>query len=260
MDNHERFTIGQIAKKMGVSVRMLQYYDKEGIFKPSYVSEGGRRLYSNKDILKLYQILTLKYLGFSLEDIKCRLYDLETPEQVVYVLERQQELLEAQIQNLHEVLDSIMVLRTEALRMDEVDFGKYADIVSMVKLGVNHKDLWVINAFDNAFHNHLKTHFSSQPELGLQIMETYLQLLDEGIVLKREEEPYDSLKSMEYAKRWWEMVHQFTGGDMSLLPKLYEFNTNKHNWDDEISVKQNEIDDFLNKVLEYYLSTLGETL
>lgn len=53
-------TIGEVAKKMGVTVRTLQYYDKEGLLSPSKQSEGGRRLYSNKDLIMLHQILSLK--------------------------------------------------------------------------------------------------------------------------------------------------------------------------------------------------------
>ena len=55
---------------MGLTIRALQYYDREGLFSPSCISEGGRRLYSNKDIVKLHQILTLKSLGFSFNEIK----------------------------------------------------------------------------------------------------------------------------------------------------------------------------------------------
>ena len=49
-------TVGQLAKKMGVTVRTLQYYDKEGVLSPSAESEGGRRLYTDKDIVLLHQI------------------------------------------------------------------------------------------------------------------------------------------------------------------------------------------------------------
>lgn len=38
-------TVGEVAKKMGVTVRALQYYDREGIFSPSHTSEGGRRFF-----------------------------------------------------------------------------------------------------------------------------------------------------------------------------------------------------------------------
>ena len=63
-------TAGEAARKMHITVRTLQYYDREGLLSPSAVSEGGRRLYTDRDILKLHQILSLKHLGFSLGDIK----------------------------------------------------------------------------------------------------------------------------------------------------------------------------------------------
>ena len=53
-------TVGEVAKKMGVTVRTLQYYDKEGLLSPSAESEGGRRLYTDKDLVMLHQIISLK--------------------------------------------------------------------------------------------------------------------------------------------------------------------------------------------------------
>ena len=52
-------TVGEVAKKMGVTVRTLQYYDKEGLLSPSAESEGGRRLYTDKDLVMLHQIISL---------------------------------------------------------------------------------------------------------------------------------------------------------------------------------------------------------
>ena len=57
-------TAGQMAKKMGITVRTVQYYDREGLLKPSAKSEGGRRLYTDKDLITLHQIISLKSLGF----------------------------------------------------------------------------------------------------------------------------------------------------------------------------------------------------
>ena len=55
-------TVGEVAKKMGVTVRTLQYYDKEGLLSPSAESEGGRRLYMYKYLVTLHQIISLKSL------------------------------------------------------------------------------------------------------------------------------------------------------------------------------------------------------
>ena len=82
-------TIGEVAKKMNVTVRTLQYYDREGLFSPSSESEGGRRLYTDRDLIKLHQILSLKSLGFSLEEIKNRLPSLDTPAEIAAALTEQ---------------------------------------------------------------------------------------------------------------------------------------------------------------------------
>ena len=82
-------TVGEVAQKMGVTVRTLQYYDREGLLTPSAISEGGRRLYTDRDLIQLHQILSLKHLGFSLGDIKNRLIPLDTPEDVAKILDEQ---------------------------------------------------------------------------------------------------------------------------------------------------------------------------
>ena len=44
-------TVGEVAKKMDITVRTLQHYDREGLLSPSSMSEGGRRLYTDKDFI-----------------------------------------------------------------------------------------------------------------------------------------------------------------------------------------------------------------
>lgn len=62
--------IGTLAKRTGLSIRTLRYYDEIGLLEPSQRSEAGYRLYAADDILRLQQILSLRSLGFSLDDIK----------------------------------------------------------------------------------------------------------------------------------------------------------------------------------------------
>lgn len=64
------YSSGQFARLAGVSVRTIRFYDKQNILKPSYVNPSGARFYTDSDLARLQQILLLKYLGFSLDDIK----------------------------------------------------------------------------------------------------------------------------------------------------------------------------------------------
>src|SRR5699024_7105495 len=64
------YTIGELSKHTGVTVRTLDYYDEIHLIVPSSKTDGGHRLYSDDDVLKLERVLAMKYMGFSLEHIK----------------------------------------------------------------------------------------------------------------------------------------------------------------------------------------------
>ncbi|BAY87136.1 MerR family transcriptional regulator [Calothrix parasitica NIES-267] len=66
----EAMKIGELAKQTGLSIRTLHYYDEIGLLCPSDRNEIGHRLYSDKDIIRLQQILSLRQLGFALKEIR----------------------------------------------------------------------------------------------------------------------------------------------------------------------------------------------
>ena len=63
------YTTGELAKKCNVSVRTIQYYDERGILVPTDLTEGGRRLFSEKDVATLETICFLRDLDISIKDI-----------------------------------------------------------------------------------------------------------------------------------------------------------------------------------------------
>lgn len=64
------YQIKEISQMTSLTVRSLQYYDEIGLLKPTKRLENGYRLYSEMDLMRLQQITTLKFLGFSLSTIK----------------------------------------------------------------------------------------------------------------------------------------------------------------------------------------------
>lgn len=85
------YTTGEVAKLCGVSVRTVQYYDSRGILIPSELSEGGRRLYSEKDLQRMKIICFLRDTGLSINSIGDLLNNEEDPGSVISVLLEQQE-------------------------------------------------------------------------------------------------------------------------------------------------------------------------
>ena len=64
------YSSGEFASKAHITKKTIRYYDEHHILKPSFVNENGARFYTDEDFARLQQILFLKYLGFSLDDIR----------------------------------------------------------------------------------------------------------------------------------------------------------------------------------------------
>jgi DNA-binding transcriptional MerR regulator len=66
MDN---YSVKRLSDLAGVSVRTLHLYDEIGLLKPSIRTDAGYRIYGEKELLRLQQILFYKELDFSLQEI-----------------------------------------------------------------------------------------------------------------------------------------------------------------------------------------------
>src|SRR5215208_3956673 len=62
--------VGELARRTGLSVRTLRYYDEIGLLSPSRRSEGGHRLYTAEDVVRLQRIKSLAQLGFTLREVR----------------------------------------------------------------------------------------------------------------------------------------------------------------------------------------------
>ncbi len=245
-------TVGEVAKKMDVTVRTLQHYHKEGLLSPSAVSDGGRRLYTDKDIVKLHQILSLKHLGFSLDDIRYRLIPLDAPADVAQILSEQAAVIREKIANLTESLSEIEALKAEVLEMQSVDFKKYADII--VNLEMKNDYYWLIKHFDSETLDHIRSRFDK--ESGIAFLQKFLHLQDEAIRLQEAGVPAESQRGIQFAKAYWDLILEFTDGDAALLPKLMkmgEMNERNQEW----KQKQAKANIFIEPALVAYFSNLG---
>lgn len=245
-------TIGKAAKKMGVTVRTLQYYDKEGLLSPSGESEGGRRLYTDKDLVVLHQIVSLKSLGFSLNDIKQRLISLDTPADVANALTEQADKIRSEIENLTASLNAIEQLKTEVLQMQKVDFKKYADII--VNLQMNNKYYFLIKKFDDDTLDHIRDRFDK--ESSMDFINRFDALSDEILKLQKENVPQESEQCQQLTKAYWDLIMEFTNGDMSMLQKLPEI-ANFENTNTDWAKKQAVVNSYLEPAFVIYFKKLG---
>lgn len=102
---HRVWKVGELAKLAGLTIRTLRFYDQIGLFSPSGHSNSGYRLYTETDISRLQQILSLKELGLSLEQIKAVMAgdQLNLLHTVSLQIDRLKENIRMQQQLLHEL-------------------------------------------------------------------------------------------------------------------------------------------------------------
>ena len=242
-------TVGEVAKKMGVTVRALQYYDREGLFCPSCVSEGGRRLYSDKDIVILHQILALKSLGFSFEEIKSRLTVIDTPEKAVAALTEQGKAIQSQIDSLTQSLQAIEKLKAEVIQMQTVDFKKYADIIINLQMG--NKYYGLIKHFDDDLLDYCHKRFDK--ESGLDFINKVNVIFEKAGNALKNGVPPSGEQGQVIAKEFWQLITEFTDGDMSMLPQLM----NLENVQVDNGEMQNVLNSFIEPALGAYFNSLG---
>ncbi len=106
-----KYTTGEIAKLCNVSVRTVQYYDTREILMPGELSEGGRRIYSEKDLKKMKLICYLRELGLPIESIKDLLQSENADKVLSLLLDRQEEILNKEISEGQDKLKRIETLR-----------------------------------------------------------------------------------------------------------------------------------------------------
>lgn len=99
------YSVNKLARLAGVSVRTLHHYDRIGLLKPSVRTEAKYRLYGEKELIRLQQILFYKELDFSLEEI---LHILENPAfNTLQALESHKLALQARQYRLSKLLMTI---------------------------------------------------------------------------------------------------------------------------------------------------------
>jgi DNA-binding transcriptional MerR regulator len=62
--------VGELARATGLTVRTLHHYHDIGLLVPSLNSDGGHRLYTAADVARLQRVVSLRQIGFSLEEIR----------------------------------------------------------------------------------------------------------------------------------------------------------------------------------------------
>ena len=131
MNKDGYYTSGEFAKKAHVTKKTLRYYDEHRYLTPSCVDDNNFRLYSDQDFQKLQRILLLKYLGFSLDEIKKMTVKVSDDTSMLDSMKIQLSLLDERIEQM-KVVKEIMLDTMQMLeKNEEVDWAALMESVSI---------------------------------------------------------------------------------------------------------------------------------
>lgn len=139
------FTTGEFASISGVTLRALRYYDKIGLLKPSSYNSLGHRLYSTQDFARLQKVLTLKFIGLSLEEISNIIkYDINDRD-FKKSLEIQKEIMQQKINHIKMVIKAIDETYDMLNNDNILNWDKFIKIINVLN-----KDTKWMEQYENA--------------------------------------------------------------------------------------------------------------
>lgn len=131
MDKEKLYSSGEFAKMAHITKKTLRYYDEHNILKPVVRNENGNRYYSDADFARLQQIILLKYLGFSLDDIKEMTIDDSDYHFMAESLNLQLKLVQDRIEHLQNVEKAIRDTSLAIEKQHTIDWNQMLDLIHM---------------------------------------------------------------------------------------------------------------------------------
>lgn len=134
----------EFAKLAQVSVRTLHHYDKIGLLKPSLRQSNNYRLYSEKDLLKLQQIIALKFFGFKLNQIKLL---LDNRDDVFENLAMQATFLQKKADTLLEASSILKRITHDCSHNKSIPWQQILEMIKVYNMAQQLEDNWVKEIF-----------------------------------------------------------------------------------------------------------------
>ena len=203
--------VGEVAKATGLTVRTLHHYDEIGLLAPSERSGAGYRLYSDGDLRRLYRILALRGMGFTLEEIGRTLSgEGDDPRPVIH----------RHLGRIDEKLRLASRLRSRLTRildlLDQADEPSGAQFIEAIEVMTRMDRYYTPEQAEQ-----LEWRAAALGEEGLRRAEAEWAELIAAVDAERAAgtDPADP-KLDPLVERWTALIEQFTGGDPGIRASL----------------------------------------
>ena len=203
--------VGPLAKKTGLTVRTLHYYEEIGLLAPAQRTEAGHRLYGVEEVARLQQVISLRQLGFSLEDIR------DCLDQPAFSLDR---VIALQLARLR---DQIAIQQQLCRRLETI--AEHLNGAEDVSVDDFMQTIAVMTMFEKYYTPDQLDYLKKRGEmLGeeriRQGQADWQELIAEVSAAKAEGADPAGERMQALAKRWKALIEAFTGGDPGIAESL----------------------------------------
>jgi DNA-binding transcriptional MerR regulator len=207
----EALKVGELARRTGLTIRTLHHYDEIGLLKPSLHTAAGHRLYTAGDVARLQQVVSLRQLGFSLEEVRACLDRPDfTPLEVIRLhVARLREQIEMQ-RGLCERLEGLAAYFQEAGEVSADAFLQTIEVMTMIEHYYTSEQLEYLRKRREEVG---EERIRQGPALWGELFAAYQAGMEKGT------DPADP-KLQELEKRRQALVNEFTGGDAGVTQSL----------------------------------------
>lgn len=203
--------VGRLAKKTGLTVRTLHYYEEVGVLVPVQRTEAGHRLYGADEVARLQHIVLLRQLGFSLEEIRTCLdrKDVSLADAIALRLARLEEEMALQ-QQLHRRLETISAHLRAAEEVSVEVFLQTIKVMTMFEKYYTPEQL-----------KQLEERGRQVGEARIREVEGEWRDLIAQVRAEMEKGTDPASETMQHlAARWQGLINEFTGGDPGIYQSL----------------------------------------
>jgi len=220
------YRVQEFAQLAGVTIRALHHYDHLNLLKPKRTA-AGYRLYVARDLERLEQIVTLKFIGLSLKEIRSMLGSRAAT--LPHALRMQRRALEHKRRLLDRAIDAIRQAESATAGGRAPDTQLLKNIIEVIEMQENEN--WGSQYYSESAQAKIKERRKLwNPELQERVSQQWLALIDDvQKALDSNEDPAGP-RGQELGRRWKELVEGFTGGDAEVTQGLSKMWADKANW------------------------------
>ena len=238
------YRIREFAALAGVTVRTLHHYDRLQLLRPRRTASG-YRMYCDRDLERLEQIVALKFIGLPLERIRV-LLDRETLH-LADALRQQHRVLKEKTRLLDRALDAIHEAESALCQGQGPLTAALKRIIEVMEMQSNSD--WMMKYYSPEAREKIEERKAIwSPELQAETEKAWKDLIAD-VEASLNEDPA-SPKAQALADRWKALVEAFTGGDPKITEGLKSLYQDQTNWPSEF---RQQMQPFVNPAVSEYI-------